>query len=38
MDKKFIQGVCLEIREAEPYGSVRCVFEYAIKIDSKEIE
>jgi hypothetical protein len=38
MDEKFIQGVVLEIRETEPYGCVRGVFEYNIKIDSKEIE
>jgi hypothetical protein len=30
-----MQGVGLEIRETEPYGCVRRVFEYDIKMDSK---
>jgi hypothetical protein len=31
-------GLCLEIRQTEPYGNVRGVFEYNIKINSKEVE
>jgi hypothetical protein len=38
MDEKFIEGVGLKIRKAEPCGCVRRVFEYNIKTDSKEIE
>jgi len=38
MDEKFIQGVGLEIRATERYGCVRRVFEYDIKMASKEME
>jgi hypothetical protein len=38
MDEQFIKSLGLEIPATEYNGSVRRVFEYNIKMESKEIE
>jgi hypothetical protein len=38
MEEKFIKGLGLEIRATEPDKSVRLIFDYNIKVYSKEVE